>query len=158
MAHSVQYPLGVVVCVYLAGVSVGGAESVQQAQATLRVRVSDLAPGWMPGQTADREAFLMLLPAAQTRHRLQRLSHQLSTPPPKLQQLSALPTYLSTHSLLLTSHTAIEPPTLPAARNRPQGDQATTLMGCRDRKQDGMRTLKGNSQQSIDSHCAGRLS
>lgn len=126
--------LWVLWCVYLAGVGVGGAESVQQAQATLRVCVGDLAPGRMPGQAADCEAFLVLLPAAQMRHRLQRLSHQLLTPP-NLQHLSALPTYLSTHSLLLTSHTAIEPPTLPAARNRPQGDQATTLTGCRDRKQ-----------------------
>lgn len=125
--------LWVVWQVYLVGVSVGCAESIQQAQATLRVRVGDLAPRGMPGQTADREAFFMLLPAAQTRHRLQRLSHQLSTPP-SLQHLDALPTYLSTHSLLLTSHTAIEPPTLPAARNCPQGDQATTLTGCRDKK------------------------
>lgn len=39
--------------------------------------------------------------------------------------------YLSTHSLLFTSQTFSEPPTLPAARNCPHGDQTTTLMGCR---------------------------
>ena len=37
--------------------------------------------------------------------------------------------YLSTHSLVSTFQTVKKPPTAPAARNLPQGDQAATLTG-----------------------------
>lgn len=60
---------------YLGDVGVGwGAESVQQAQASLSVCVGDLTAWRMPGQTAHREAFLMLLPAAEKRP-LQVINH-----------------------------------------------------------------------------------
>lgn len=50
---------------YLAGVGVGrgGAQTVQHAQAALRVCVGDLTAWRVPGQTADCEALLVLLPA-----------------------------------------------------------------------------------------------
>lgn len=64
---------------YLERVGVGAAESVQQAQAALGVRVGDLAARRMPGQTTHGEAFLMLLSAA--KHR--RIQPQgTSTPSP----------------------------------------------------------------------------
>lgn len=53
---------------YLAGLGGRGADPIQQAQPTLSVCVGDLAPGRMPGQAADREAFLVLLPAAEERN------------------------------------------------------------------------------------------
>lgn len=43
-------------------------ESVQQAQTALGVGVGQLAAGRVPGQAADSEALLMLLPAAGTTH------------------------------------------------------------------------------------------
>lgn len=107
---------------HLARVS-GGADAVQQAQPTLGVRVGDLSAGRMPGQAANGEAFLVLLSAEATSVSPSRRRSRASA--------AALGPYLSTHSLLFTSHTVSEPPTEPAARNRPHGDQAATLTGCR---------------------------
>lgn len=53
---------------YLAGVGARGADPVQQAQPTLGVGVGHLAARRVPGQTANREAFLVLLPAAEARN------------------------------------------------------------------------------------------
>lgn len=54
--------------VYLAGVGARGTDPIQQAQPTLGVCVGDLASRRMPGQAANREAFLVLLPAAEARN------------------------------------------------------------------------------------------
>lgn len=42
--------------------------------------------------------------------------------------------YRSTTSRLFTSQIVSKPPTAPAARKRPQGDQDATLTGCKERK------------------------